>query len=241
MLTGEDGSLQYGTSTTPMVVDITGSDTLATVTTVSTVTSLSQFAGNAINLGAGSVSTGTLRTTLGNDSPGIVQDDAAFTAGTTYTRAVGFLADESSTDSVDENDIGAPRMTLDRVAFASPAAVTASSQATSGCYLVSAASTNSTNCKASAGNLYGIRFVNTTSTLYYLRLYNSSGAPTCSSATGFIESIPIPASASGAGISWTPQFPINYGTGIGFCFTGGSSSTDNTNAATGVFGVIQYK
>jgi hypothetical protein len=83
--------------------------------------------------------------------------------------------------------------------------------------------------------------VNTTSTLYYLRLYNSSGAPTCSSATGFIESIPIPASASGAGISWTPQFPINYGTGIGFCFTGGSSSTDNTNAATGVFGVIQYK
>lgn len=110
-----------------------------------------------------------------------------------------------------------------------------------GCYLISAASTNATNCKGSAGNLYGIRFVNTTGTIYYLRMYNLSSSPTCSSATGFIESIPIPASTSGAGISWTPPVPIGYSTGIGFCFTGGSSSTDNTNAATGVFGVVQYK
>ncbi len=110
-----------------------------------------------------------------------------------------------------------------------------------GCYLVSAASTNSTSCKGSAGNVYGYRFVNTTATLYYLRMYNSSSAPTCSSATGFIESIPIPASATGAGIVAISTVPSGYTTGIGFCFSGGSSSTDNTNAATGVFGVIQYK
>jgi hypothetical protein len=109
-----------------------------------------------------------------------------------------------------------------------------------GCYLVSAASTNSTSCKASAGNVYGWRFINTTATLYYLRMYNASSAPTCSSATGFIESIPIPASATGAGFV-DIGIPIGYTTGIGFCFTGGSSSTDNTNAATGVFGVIKYK
>lgn len=109
------------------------------------------------------------------------------------------------------------------------------------CTLVSAASTNATNCKASAGNVYGFRFVNTTATLYYLRMYNSSSAPTCSSATGFIESIPIPASATGAGIVAIEPMGEGYSTGIGFCFTGGSSSTDNTNAATGVFGTILYK
>jgi hypothetical protein len=110
-----------------------------------------------------------------------------------------------------------------------------------GCYLQSAASTNATNCKASAGNFYGVRAVNTTATLYYLRLYNASGTPTCSSATGFIESIPIPASATGAGIAAITTVPVGYSTGIAFCFTGGGSSTDNTNAATGVYLTIYYK
>jgi hypothetical protein len=109
------------------------------------------------------------------------------------------------------------------------------------CTLISAASTNATSCKGSAGNVYGYRFVNTTATLYYLRMYNLSSAPTCSSATGFIETIPIPALATGAGIVAMEDFGEGYTTGIGFCFTGGSSSTDNTNAATGVFGSILYK
>jgi hypothetical protein len=109
------------------------------------------------------------------------------------------------------------------------------------CVLVSAATTNSTNCKNAAGNVYGFRFVNTTGTIYYLRMYNSSSAPTCSSATGFIESIPIPASTSGAGFAFLEPMGEAYSTGISFCFTGGSSSTDNTSAATGVFGTILYK
>lgn len=48
-----------------------------------------------------------------------------------------------------------------------------------------------------------------------LSYYNGSGAvaaPTCSSATG-----------------------------LGFCLTGGGSSTDNTNAATGVYVTLNYK
>lgn len=109
-------------------------------------------------------------------------------------------------------------------------------------FLSSAASTNSTSVKGSAGNLYGIRAVNTTSTLYYLRLYNSSSAPTCSSATGFIESIPVPhASGNGAGIVSMQPFGQGFATGIGFCLTGGGSSTDNTNAATGVYLTLLYK
>jgi hypothetical protein len=123
----------------------------------------------------------------------------------------------------------------------SAGATAATADSALGCYLQSAASTNATNCKASAGNFYGVRAINTTATLYYLRLYNLSSAPTCSSATGFIESIPIPANTTGAGIVAIEIIPTGYTTGIGFCFTGGGSSTDNTNAATGVYLKILYK
>lgn len=122
-----------------------------------------------------------------------------------------------------------------------PVATATTTNATSTCYLTSAATTNSTNCKASAGNIYAIRAINTTGTLYYLRLYNASTAPTCSSATNFIETHPIPASTTGAGMMLSVPVGIAYGTGIGFCLTGGGSSTDNTNAATGVYLSIYYK
>lgn len=112
------------------------------------------------------------------------------------------------------------------------------------CVILSAASTNATSCKASAGNLYGFDLINTTTTLYYLRLYNLAAAPTCSSATGFIRSIPIPpASAAGQASGTNRQFviPVHYATGIAYCLTGGGASTDNTNAATGVYGALLTK
>lgn len=113
------------------------------------------------------------------------------------------------------------------------------------CILVSAASTNATNCKTSGGNVYGFRFINTTTVIYYLRMYNSaSNPPTCSSATGFIESIPIPpgaAAGQAGGLGFFEGFGEAYTAGIGFCFTGLSTSTDTTVAATGVFGAVLYK
>lgn len=108
-------------------------------------------------------------------------------------------------------------------------------------YAAAAASTNATSVEASSGTVYHYSLTNTTSTIYYLRMYNLATAPTCSSATGFVESIPIPASTSGGG----RERPMNIGqaftTGIAYCITGGSSSTDNTNAAAGVFVSILYK
>lgn len=47
------------------------------------------------------------------DDP-VFADDAAFTVGTSKVSAAGFIADETATDSVDEGDVGAARMTLDR-------------------------------------------------------------------------------------------------------------------------------
>lgn len=59
--------------------------------TVSTVTTISQFGGNNINLGNGAVGTGTLRVTLANDSTGIV-------SLTTSTASIGKLTANSGVD-----------------------------------------------------------------------------------------------------------------------------------------------
>lgn len=174
----------------------------------------------------------------------VFTDDAAYTPGTSSLAMSGYQVDESSTDSVDEGDAGAARMTLDRLAYAAVGATASRAQSLNECTIVSAASTNSTNCKNAAGNFYGIDLINTTTTVYYLRMYNTSSAPTCSSATGFIRSIPIPpaAAAGGAGgVVRVLPVGVGYDTGISFCLTGGSSSTDNTSAATGIFGTILYK
>lgn len=45
---------------------------------------------------------------------GPIADDSAFTAATTPVFPAGCMADDTSTDLVDENDVGIPRMTLDR-------------------------------------------------------------------------------------------------------------------------------
>jgi len=110
-------------------------------------------------------------------------------------------------------------------------------------YTAATASTNATNVKNAAGNIYSITATNTTATVYYLRLYNLSSAPTCSSATGFVETIPVGGASSGSmgGLVRTLEIGQAFSTGIGFCITGGSSSTDNTNAAAGVYVTVLYK
>ena len=97
---------------------------------------------------------------------------------------------------------------------------------------LSAASTNATNIKASAGTLCKMVAVNTAATIYYLKLYNTAGAPTCNSDT-VVGTFPVPPSNGGIAIPLGP-FGEAYSTGIGFCLTGALADNDNTSAATGV-------
>jgi len=101
-----------------------------------------------------------------------------------------------------------------------------------------AASTNATNIKASAGTLCHLTAINTTVTIYYLRMYNLASAPTCSSATGAVHTYPVLPSG---GINIPLPVGETYSTGIGFCVTGGGADTDNTNAATGVWIEASYR
>lgn len=103
---------------------------------------------------------------------------------------------------------------------------------------LSAASTNSTSIKGSAGTLCKLVAINTTAALYYLKFYNTSSAPTCNS-DAVVASYPVPASTTGAGVAIPlGSYGEAYTTGIGMCLTGALADNDNTNAATGV--VLSY-
>ena len=206
-------------------------DSTGVLATVSTVTSLSQFGGQAIALNSGNTSAGTLRSIEATDSQlsaGVgATGDSAATAGSTGSinaklrlLTTQVAAVQTAVELIDNDQTGW-----------TPAAV------------ISAASTNDTVVKSSAGRISSINLVNTTATLYYLRLYDiASGDATCSSATGYLVSLPVPASTTGSGFTMSfPSGGIAFASGIGYCLTGGSSSTDNTNAATGIFGIISFK
>lgn len=126
--------------------------------------------------------------------------------------------------------------------LASGAATATQAAGTTTCFFPSAASNNAQFCKASAGNLYEIHLTNTTTTNYFLKLYNTTSAPTCSSATNFVETVPALGAAANGGVNGRINSPPqSFSSGIAFCLTGGGSNTDNTNAATGVYITLLFK
>lgn len=164
--------------------------------------------------------------------------------GTTWDRWTGAVTQGGSNWTINhvlENGVAIASPDANSYILGASAATATQNAGLSTCYLTSAATTNATNCKASAGNLYEIHVTNTTTTNYFLRLYNLAAAPTCSSATGFIETVPALGASANGGINGRMSYPQAFSTGIGFCLTGGGSSTDNTNAATGVYITILYK
>lgn len=86
--------------------------------------SVDNFSATDIQIGAVEIKNATddTRATVGSNGLHVdvrnnaetIADDAAFTVATSKVAPAGFLADETATDSVDEGDTGAARMTLDR-------------------------------------------------------------------------------------------------------------------------------
>jgi hypothetical protein len=196
---------------------------------------LKDVAGAAINTGHGTAA-GSIRVELPTDGTGVV----GLAAGTNIVGKIGIDQTTPGTTNGVQINAALPSGT-NTIGAVTPAAATSGGSTAYHLSGGSAASTNSTNVKASAGTVYNIVALNTSATLAYLRLYNASSAPTCSSATGVVHDYPVPANASGAGL--VIPFPTGeaYSTGIGFCLTGGGTDTDATNAPTGVYVEISYK
>lgn len=91
--------------------------------------------------------------------------------------------------------------------------------------LLSAASTNATSLKASAGVLYALYVVNLNAAVRYLKFYNKASAPTVGSDT-VVQTFPIPASTTGAGFTINLDPGISFSTGIAYALTTGIADAD---------------
>lgn len=95
---------------------------------------------------------------------------------------------------------------------------------------ISAASTNATSAKASAGQLYGWSITNTNAAVMYVKLYNKASAPTVGTDTPVIT-IAVPGSTVGGGTNYNSDIGIAFATGIAYATTTGAADSDTAAVA----------
>lgn len=97
--------------------------------------------------------------------------------------------------------------------------------------LISVASTNETEAKATAGQVYGVIATNINAAVRYLKLYDNTAAGTTIGTTTPKMTIPIPGNAAGAGLVFTTEHGIAFGTGITYGLTTGVADADTSAVA----------
>lgn len=91
---------------------------------------------------------------------------------------------------------------------------------------LSAASTNATSVKASAGQVYTIYAHNSNAAIRFLKLYNKASAPTVGTDTP-VMTLPIPGNTAGAGFVFdTGGMGVAFATGIALALTTGVADSD---------------
>lgn len=167
--------------------------------------------------------------TINDSASGVLADDSAFTPATTPVQMVGFEADEATTDSVDEGDGGAARMTLDRKVIVQPQPHTIGGLS---CYTVISDGTDLLNIKGSAGQVYGWFLQNAHATnVIYFKLFNHVDAPDPSgdSADVLVNIGLQPKTAANVAL----PFGLAFSAGIGISITTGQATTDETAVGAG--------
>jgi hypothetical protein len=123
----------------------------------------------------------------------LIADDAAFVPGTSKVMPVGFEADEGSTDSVDEGDVGAARMTLDRKILVNPQPHTSGGLSI---FRSIDLDESEEEIKATAGCLYGVWVTNTATSTRFVKFYNLTAANTTVGSSTPVITIAIPGNSS---------------------------------------------
>lgn len=162
-----------------------------------------------------------------------IADDAAFTPGTTGVNMAGFTADETSTDSVDEGDGGAARMTLDRRQIVVP-----QPHSSGGLSIFRSLDIDETeeDVKTSAGAVYGVWVTNTATSTRWLKFYNATAANVTVGTTTPVITIGIPGNSSddisgnfgpgGVGIQFDTAISVAATTGVADNDTGAPGTND---------------
>lgn len=114
---------------------------------------------------------------------------------------------------------------------------TTTTNGTTASRVVSAASTNATNLKASAGKMMSVRVFNTAAYDVFLKFYNKASAPTVGTDTP-VWTIPL---KTGTGFSEHFHLGFDFSTGISYAITKLQADTDTTAvAASDVTGTIGW-
>ena len=96
--------------------------------------------------------------------------------------------------------------------------------------LISANTTNATNVKSSAGQVYGWQISNTNASVRFFKLYNKATAPTVGTDTP-VMTIAIPGNTNGGITELEFATGITFSTGISFALTTGVADSDTTAVA----------
>jgi hypothetical protein len=159
-----------------------------------------------------------------------IADDAAFTPASSGVHIAGFFADETATDSVDEGDAGAARMTLDRKQIVTPYAHAAAG----GCTPYKNLDVDETedDIKTSAGKLFWLHAINLTTAVLYLKIYNNVAASVTVGTTVPDLTFPIPTMGDTNGAGFTTAFgPVGMQFSTGICIAATTGLADNNSGA----------
>ena len=240
--TGAATSALQTTQDTSINTLLKPANTLTGVTTVSTVTNVSQQSGVAISIGTGVRDAGTQRVTIAtNDVVPITDNSGSLTVDAPVgTPAFVRLSDGAA--AITTLPVSLASVPSHAVTNAGTFAVQTSATSTGGYTpgkLVSAATTNATVIKASAGTLGHISASNVNAAARYLKFYNKATTPTVGTDVPVLTYI-IPGNTAGAGtnIPLPPQ-GINFSTGISFATTTEATDAGSTGVAVSEI-VINY-
>lgn len=167
----------------------------------------------------------------------ILVDDAAFTPGTSSVNVAGYFADETATDSVNEGDIGAARITLDRKQVVTPYAHAAAGGATP--YKNLDVDEIEDDIKTSAGKLFWIHAMNMSASVLYLKIYDNVAASVTVGTTVPTLTFPLPTNATTNGAGFCVNFGdmgLQFSTGI--CIAATTGIADNNAGAPGANEVV---
>jgi hypothetical protein len=154
----------------------------------------------------------------------LLADDAAFTPGTSKVMPVGFEADEGSTDSVDEGDVGAARMTLDRKILVNPQPHTAGGLSI---FRSIDLDESEEDVKTSAGQVYSMWVSNMATSTRFVKFYNLTAANTTVGSSTPVITIAIPGNASDDVTGFFGgQYGISFDTAICVAATTGIADAD---------------
>jgi hypothetical protein len=146
----------------------------------------------------------------------------------------GYFADETSTDSVDEGDVGAARITLDRKQI-----VTVQPHTKGGLQTFRSLDLDETeeDVKTSPGQIYGAIVCNRSTDTLYLKIYNDTAANVSVGSTTPKLTIPIPGNSTDdiAAILNLGGNGIEFDTAISVAVTTGLADNDTGAPATNDF------